>query len=89
MSTNIAVFVRPALALIGIATASYAVVVGVNPPNWYIVLVASMVSFYFGHVNGKSEVATTQAGDIATAALRKVVDRPLTRASDPPVEVAK
>lgn len=82
MSPTQSVWIRPILALIGVLTASYDVIINVTPPTWYVVLVVSMISFYFGHVNGRAEQSTTQAGDIAQAALRKVVDRPLTRASD-------
>lgn len=76
MNTPGTIWVRPILAVLATATISYGVIVGANIPNWYIVLTASIISFYFGHVNGKAEVTTTQAGEIAKTVLQQQVAAP-------------
>lgn len=43
-------------------------------PPWFLVTTSSIISFYFGHVNGTAEKNTTQAGDIAITALRQAVN---------------
>lgn len=67
--------VRPALAMAAVLTLCIAVLLGNSPPTWFIVIANTIISFYFGHVNGKSETATAQAGNVAAAALAQAVEQ--------------
>ena len=66
---------RPLLALLTVGTICACVLFQIQVPSWFLVFPPMIVGFYFGHVNGKSEEKTTQAGEIATAALTKSVQQ--------------
>ena len=76
MDMSPSTIIRPALAITCVCTLCATVLLGISAPEWFLVITTTIISFYFGHINGSAEKSTLQAGTLAVEALKKTLNSP-------------